>query len=64
MPMGVVDTAVGYTGGFTENPTYKGVCTGRTGHAESVLVNFDPSKVSYDELLDVFWKNSRSNDFR
>jgi peptide-methionine (S)-S-oxide reductase len=53
---GVVDAAVGYTGGFTENPTYKSVCTGRTGHAESVLVNFDPSKVSYNELLDVFWK--------
>jgi len=53
---GVVDTDVGYTGGTTENPTYKQVCTGRTGHAESVLVYFDPSKVSYDELLDVFWK--------
>jgi peptide-methionine (S)-S-oxide reductase len=53
---GVIDTAVGYTGGFKENPTYKDVCSGKTGHAESVLVNFDPSKVSYNELLDVFWK--------
>jgi peptide-methionine (S)-S-oxide reductase len=52
---GVVDTAVGYTGGFTENPAYKSVCTGKTGHAESVLVSFDPSKISYDGLLDVFW---------
>ena len=52
---GVVDTVVGYTGGFTENPTYKEVCTGRTGHAESVLVTFDPSQISYEELLDIFW---------
>lgn len=53
---GVIDTAVGYTGGFTENPTYKEVCTGKTGHAESVLVTFDPSQISYEELLDIFWK--------
>jgi len=52
---GVVSTSVGYTGGTMENPTYKDVCTGRTGHAESVQVEYDPSKVSYDELLDVFW---------
>ena len=52
---GVVSTAVGYTGGTTENPSYKDVCTGRTGHAEAVLVEFNPSEVSYDELLEVFW---------
>lgn len=53
---GVIDTVVGYTGGFTKNPTYKEVCTGRTGHAESVLVTFDPSQITYEELLDIFWK--------
>ena len=52
---GVVSTAVGYTGGITENPTYKEVCSGKTGHAEAVLVEFDPSEVSYDKLLEVFW---------
>jgi peptide-methionine (S)-S-oxide reductase len=54
---GVVDTAVGYTGGMLANPTYEDVCTDRTGHAEAVLVEFDPSKVSYEKLLDVFWDN-------
>ncbi len=54
---GVVDVAVGYTGGTFENPTYKDVCTGRTGHAEAVLVDFDPDKVSYERLLDVFWSS-------
>ena len=53
---GVVDAISGYTGGRTENPTYKEVCSDRTGHAEAVQVTFDPSKVSYDELLDAFWK--------
>jgi peptide-methionine (S)-S-oxide reductase len=52
---GVVDAAVGYAGGHTENPTYKDVCTDLTGHAEVVQVDYDPSKVSYDQLLDIFW---------
>ena len=53
---GVVDTAVGYSGGETPNPTYKDVCTDETGHAEVVQVTFDPAKVSYEQLLDVFWQ--------
>ena len=53
---GVIDAVSGYTGGHTENPTYKEVCSDRTGHAEAVEVTFDPSKASYDQLLDVFWK--------
>lgn len=52
---GVVATSVGYTGGATLNPTYRQVCTDTTGHAEAVLVTFDPAKVSYAELLDAFW---------
>lgn len=52
---GVIDTTVGYLGGHTQNPTYKDVCTDATGHAEVVQVNFDPAKVSYEHLLDVFW---------
>jgi peptide-methionine (S)-S-oxide reductase len=54
---GVVDAAVGYTGGRLDNPTYEDVCTDRTGHAEAVDVEFDPARVSYDKLLDVFWEN-------
>lgn len=54
---GVRSTAVGYMGGTLQNPTYKDVCTDRTGHAEVVQVEYDPSKVSYDELLSVFWAN-------
>ncbi len=52
---GVLDTKVGYSGGDTENPTYKKVCSGMTGHAEVALVTYDPEKVSYEELLDTFW---------
>ena len=54
---GVLDAAVGYAGGTLENPTYEDVCTGRTGHAEVVEVTYDPQRVSYEELLDVFWDN-------
>lgn len=53
---GVTDVAVGYTGGTTASPSYEDVCTGRTGHAEAVQIEFDPALVSYDALLDVLWK--------
>jgi peptide-methionine (S)-S-oxide reductase len=53
---GVWTTAVGYAGGFTPNPTYEEVCSGRTGHAEAVLVVFDPEQVSFEQLLRVFWE--------
>ncbi|MCP2260551.1 peptide-methionine (S)-S-oxide reductase [Streptoalloteichus tenebrarius] len=53
---GVWSTAAGYAGGHTPNPTYEEVCSGRTGHAEVVLVVFDPSQVSYEQLLRVFWE--------
>jgi peptide methionine sulfoxide reductase msrA/msrB len=54
---GVVDTTVGYMGGTLKHPTYEDVCTDQTGHAETVQIEYDPSKVTYDQLLDVFWKN-------
>ncbi|AJZ76209.1 peptide-methionine (S)-S-oxide reductase MsrA [Candidatus Nitrosotenuis cloacae] len=54
---GVTSTVVGYTGGHLENPTYKNVCSGRTGHAESVQIEFDPKIISYEKLLEIFWDN-------
>jgi peptide-methionine (S)-S-oxide reductase len=54
---GVYTSAVGYAGGFTPNPTYEEVCSGRTGHTEAVLVVYDPAVVSYDQLLSVFWEH-------
>jgi len=54
---GVISTAVGYAGGFTPNPTYEEACSGRTGHAEAVLVAYDPTKVTYEQLLKVFWED-------
>jgi peptide-methionine (S)-S-oxide reductase len=52
---GVIEAVSGYSGGHTENPTYKDVCTDETGHAEVVQVTYDPAKVSYEKLLDAFW---------
>jgi peptide-methionine (S)-S-oxide reductase len=54
---GVQSTAVGYSGGHFPNPTYKDVCSGKTGHAEVLEVEYDPAQVSYDDLLNVFWAN-------
>jgi peptide-methionine (S)-S-oxide reductase len=54
---GVYVTAVGYAGGFTPNPTYEETCSGRTGHTEAVLVAFDPTRISYERLLQIFWEN-------
>jgi len=54
---GVVSTQVGYTGGHTQNPSYDEVCSGTTGHAESLEVKFDPTKISYPKLLDIYWHN-------
>jgi peptide-methionine (S)-S-oxide reductase len=52
---GVTSTSVGYMGGSLEDPSYEDVCTGRTGHAEVVQVEFDPARISYEELLEIFW---------
>ncbi len=52
---GVINTAVGYSGGHLKNPTYQDVCTDRTGHAEVVRVEYDPAKVTYEQLLEIFW---------
>lgn len=54
---GVKSTAVGYTGGHFKNPTYEDVCSGQTGHAEAVEVEYDPALVNYDQLLEIFWAN-------
>ena len=54
---GVYTTAVGYTGGFTPNPSYEEVCSGRTGHTEAIIVVFDPAKISYAEILRAFWES-------
>jgi peptide-methionine (S)-S-oxide reductase len=54
---GVIETQVGYTGGKKENPNYVLVCTGLTGHAEAVKIMYDPKKISYNKLLDIFWEN-------
>ncbi|MCQ5014363.1 peptide-methionine (S)-S-oxide reductase MsrA, partial [Escherichia coli] len=53
---GVYSTAAGYTGGYTPNPTYREVCSGDTGHAEAVRIVYDPSVISYEQLLQVFWE--------
>ena len=58
---GVVSTSVGYMGGDVANPSYEQVCTGRTGHAEVVQVEYDPERISYEELLDVFWDSHDPN---
>jgi len=60
---GVIKTTVGYTGGHTEDPKYEDVCTGTTGHAEAIEIEFDPKIVSYKELLNVFWSHHNPTTF-
>jgi peptide-methionine (S)-S-oxide reductase len=60
---GVLDAEVGYTGGHVDSPTYQQVCTGQTGHAEAVRVTYDPDRVSYEDLLEVFWTNHDPTQF-
>jgi peptide-methionine (S)-S-oxide reductase len=60
---GVLDAEVGYTGGHVDRPTYQQVCTGRTGHAEAVRVTYDPDRISYESLLEVFWTNHDPTQF-
>ena len=57
---GVIETSVGYTGGTAEDPTYEEVSTGSTGHAEAVQITFDPTRITYERLLDIFWQNHDS----
>ena len=61
---GVIDTAVGYSGGTLKNPTYEDVCSDSSGHAEVVELHFDPAVVSYDKLLDIFWENHNRETLR
>jgi methionine-S-sulfoxide reductase len=61
---GVLSVISGYTGGDKENPTYSEVCEGMTGHAEAIQITYDPNKISYDQLLDVFWMNIDPTDAR
>lgn len=61
---GVISTTSGYTGGHTENPTYEETSSGKTGHYEAVEIEYDPAKVSYQKLLDVYWKNVDPFDAR
>lgn len=59
---GVMEVVPGYTGGHTDNPTYQEVCSGRTGHTEAVQITYDPAKISYEKLLDVFWRQIDPTD--
>ena len=59
---GVVEVSAGYTGGHTKNPTYEAVCTGTTGHYEAVQISYDPSKITYEKLLDTFWRQIDPTD--
>lgn len=60
---GVKETVVGYAGGHVENPTYEQVCTDKTGHAESVKIEYDPNEITFEELLDLFWKSHDPTQF-